>query len=119
MFRFQPTHLLTATRAQSSVDTDEYGTPLPTSEETVVADEPVELAPGGTEFVRAETGEEVRRADTVIGNPELMELRGGDTVSLASVTSGELEHEELEVRSVQPEYEGTDVWTVTIELEGL
>ena len=131
------THRLTATRsggtATCDVDADcpegsecvdgvcvdpLSGEPIDGDDETVLDAVPVRFRSGGTEFVRAETGERVERSDTVTGGRELLVIEEGDSIDLDALDNGREAIENVEVRGVEP-HEGRHgrVSSVTIELE--
>lgn len=118
--RQQATHDLTAERVVQSDQTDEYNQPLPAEEQVVVSDVPVRFTSGGTDFVRADTGEVVERSDEVVGPSELSELEEGDEVTLKPRGMGGQKYEELEVRNVQPHFDRhSSISQVTVGLEGI
>ena len=103
--RSRSTHYLTATRRTESNETDEYGQPLPGTDETVIQDEPVQYRPNGTSFVRAESGERVERNPTVKGRGTLaFELQEGDSITLTPLEDSGSEISGLEVVGIDPQY---------------
>lgn len=113
--RIRRTHRLTATRTTGSYD---YGTDPGATESTPVSDEPVRYIPEGTSYVRGETGERVQRSPRVRGRPALMDLQEGDRLTLTPVSAGGETVEDVEVRSIDPQYGGqTRADAVIVELE--
>lgn len=130
--RSRYTHELTASRAEPSEDasgevqTDAYGTPLFTTDDPetdttpVVEGEPVRFRPGGSEYVRSDTGERVARSPRVVGRSTLNSIEEGDSVVLQPIDDIGAPVRSLEVRSVK------SVWgrsarssTTTLTLEAV
>lgn len=79
--RQRSTHRLTARRRQQT-DTDAAGEPQ-YSRVPVLTDEAVRFNPGGTAYVRTDSGERVQRTPTVRGRASLVEaLEEGDRITL-------------------------------------
>jgi len=112
------THTLTATRKEQ-VGEGAHGDPVH-GDATVLEDEPVRYRPGGTEYVRSETGERVERAPSVKGRAVLADqLQEGDAVTLRPLSGG-TPIEGLEVAGIDETYGRTARSAETIvELESI
>lgn len=117
--RIRWTHTIRVERPVSA-ETDAYGSPTQTGTELVLENEPVRYQPGGTEYVRGETGERVRTAPTVTGRDRLSVIREGDSITLEPSDTDADAIEGVEVVSINETYgRGARSALVSIELEDI
>jgi len=115
------THLMTV-RRRVETGTDDFGE-TQYGREVVIEDEPVRFTPAGTEYVREDGGERVRRSPSVRGRGSLVgDVQEGDLIELTPKKQpDDTDGATYEASAVDGEYGGRASGPVatTIQLEGV